>query len=187
MAATSKSVRSSGPEERTTSTRPDEAPIERVRRARTLRRLGVTLLVALLLVGISGFAGVREGEVSASGGGYDLTVRYPRVTRPGLAVPLSILVRHDGGFDGPITVAITDELFTIFDENGVSPAPDAETSDGGRIIWEFEPPDEGSVFEVLIDTRTGPNVQRGMQATTALLDEDGKVAVSVDHRTTVFP
>ena len=163
----------------------DRVDLARMRRARRVRQLGVAILTAVLALGVLGWLGVREGSTSAVGGGYELEVDYPRLTRPGLAVPLSITVRKAGGFDGPVTITITQEYMGLFDLNGLFPDPDAATADGDLLEWEFDPPD-GDQLKVLIDTRTGPNTQRGKRGEVAVL-EDGEPVVSVRFRTSVLP
>ena len=147
----------------------------------------MVVLSLFLLAGVLGMLGVREATVRASGGGYELEVRYPRVTRPGLAVPWSVTIRHPGGFDGPVTVSTTSAYFDLFDENAFEPEPESSTTDGERVTWEFEPPDQGDTMEISLDTRTGPNVQwSGQGATTAILEE-GQPVAQVEYRTVVLP
>jgi len=139
-----------------------------------------------LLLGATGVFGVRTGRVAAAAGGYRLSVVYPRVTRPGHAVPLVVEVRKVGGFgDEPIVVAMRAGYFALFDENGILPGPSAETADRHRVIWEFDPP-PGDVLRVRFDTRTGPNRQLGERGNAAVLVDDQPV-VSVSFRTWVMP
>ncbi len=168
------------------STMPAEVPYGRQRRARAVRRTFLSALAVFVLLGATGVFGVRTGTAASSGGGYELEVRYPKMSRPGLAVPWSVVVRHPGGFDGPIVLASTAQYFDLFDENSLDPDPDMSTSDGERIIWEFAPPEAGDTFEVSLDTRTGPNVQWGSVGETAVL-VDGEPVVSVRYRTRVMP
>ncbi|HEU0130243.1 MAG TPA: hypothetical protein VFQ85_04535 [Mycobacteriales bacterium] len=144
------------------------------------------LFGTILLLGATGFLGVRAGTKTASGGGYDLVVSYPRVTRPGHAVPLAISVRKAGGFgDEPVTIRMTTGYFALFDENGVQPAPSAETATGEDLVWEFDPP-PGDVLRVYFDTRSGPNRQRGTSGTVSVLEDDRPV-VSLRVTTRVMP
>ena len=156
------------------------------RRARLARRVMLALFASVLLLGAVGALGVRTGHVSASGGGYELHVEYPRVTRPGHAVPLAVEVRKAGGFgDSPVVIAMRAGYFSLFDENGVLPGPSAETADGENVIWEFDPP-PGEVLRVRFDTRTGPNRQSGERGTAAVFVDDLPV-VQVSFRTWVMP
>lgn len=151
-----------------------------------MRRLFVAALSLFLLAGLLGWLGVRTGTVQAEGGGYELEVRYPKVARPGLSVPWEVTIRHPGGFDGPVTVATNSSYFDLFDENSFDPDPESTTSDGERIIWEFEPPDEGDTMDVSLDTRVGPNIQLGTSGRTEILDE-GQPVVTVEYKTWIMP
>ncbi|MGI8686858.1 MAG: hypothetical protein ACR2MO_17505 [Acidimicrobiales bacterium] len=155
-------------------------------RARFIRRLFVVALSVFLLAGLLGFLGVRTGTTSAEGGGYQLEIRYAKVARPGLSVPWAVTIRHPGGFDGPVTLATNATYFDLLDENSFDPEPMSTTSDGERLIWEFEPPDGGDTMEVSLDTRIGPNIQLGTSGTTEIL-EDGKTVVTATYKTWIMP
>src|SRR5688500_12242998 len=99
-----------------TSTLPEEFHPSRARRARVLRRVFVVLLVAFLLAAAFGAYGPRTRDRTATGGGYELTVHYAVVSRPGLATPWSLEIRHAGGFDGPVAISTTARYFDLFDE-----------------------------------------------------------------------
>ena len=169
-----------------TDTTPEWGGVAQARRGRSLRRVLLVVFSTVLVLGATGVLGVRRGTAAASGGGYDLSVTYPRVTRAGHAVPLSVEVRKPGGFgDEPVTISISSGYFALFDENGVQPSPSKETATGVDLIWEFDPP-PGDTLRVYFDTRTGPNRQRGARGVFAVLDGDAPV-VSVRIRTLVMP
>lgn len=169
-----------------TSTIPPERPIERIRRARALRRAFLVLLFAFVAAGLFGVFGVRTATVRAEGGGYELEVRYAKVARPGLSVPWAVTIRRPGGFDGPVTLTTTAAYFDLLDENAFDPDPTSSTADGDDMIWEFEPPEAGDTLEISLDTRVGPNVQWGKSATTAVL-EDGQPVVAIEYSTWIVP
>lgn len=167
-------------------TTPDRAAsLADSRRHRTARRLGLALLVAVLLLGAANLLGVRPASVTASGGGFELTVTYAAVSRPGLSTPWAVRVRRPGGFDGPVTIATTGEYFHLFDENGLDPDPDAATATPDLLVWEFDPPD-GEVLTVDFDARLEPASHLGRSAETSIL-VDGAPVVSVAYRTVVMP
>ncbi|HVE62230.1 MAG TPA: hypothetical protein VNB94_00310 [Mycobacteriales bacterium] len=169
-----------------TDTTPTWQGVAPVRRARHIRRVMLVFFAVFLLLGATGFLGVRTGRVSASGGGYDLDVEYPRITRAGHAVPLAVEVRKSGGFgDEPIVIAMRAGYFSLFDENGVLPGPSKETADRQNVIWEFDPP-PGDVLRIRFDTRTGPNRQTSEDGTAAVLVDD-MTAVLVSFTTWVMP
>lgn len=170
------------------NTAPDEVGIATLARARWGRRIFVVALAGFLALGALGVYGVRTTDVSARGGGYELSVHYARVSRGGLATPWSVEVRHPGGFPrDTVTLATTASYFDIFDENGLDPDPAEAVSDGERILWSFTTPSDGDTLTVSFDARTEPAVQLATaKATTSILVDDAPV-VSVDYRTFVMP
>lgn len=172
------------------STAPEPTDHARLRRSRNLRWLFFLVLTAFLVAGVLGLYGVRHGEATASGGGYELTVRHPTVTRPGLASVWSVEISTTDGapFDGPITIATTDAYFDLFDENGLDPDPTSAKSDGENLVWEFEPADGASTIAIGFDARIEPGVQLATKrATTSVLDEQGVPVVTVSYTTRVLP
>jgi hypothetical protein len=129
--------------------------------------------------------GVDTGTVRAAGGGYTLDVAYPSVSRPALASPFEIVVTRPGGFDGPVTLAVTGAYLKMWDENGLVPAPAAETTDGEWVQWEFDPPDVDELT-VFYDARIEPAVQSGETGKVAVID-NGRPVVEVEFRTEVRP
>ncbi|HVF20718.1 MAG TPA: hypothetical protein VNA14_10795 [Mycobacteriales bacterium] len=169
-----------------TDTTPDWVGLDAARRGRLARRILLSVFAVFLLLGATGFLGVRTGRVSASAEGYELRVEYPRVTRAGHAVPFAVEVRKAGGFgDEPVVIAMRAGYFSLFDENGMLPGPSAETADGENVIWEFDPP-PGDVLRVRFDTRTGPNRQSSENGTAAVLVDDRPV-VRVAFTSWVMP
>ena len=164
---------------------PHARPLERQRAARTGRRVFIVLLFVFLGLGLAGVLGVRTGVVTASGEGYELEVEFATVTRPGLATPWSTTIRHPGGFDGPIKIAVSSEYFDMFDENGLDPDPDGATADGEFVYWEFQPPD-GDEFEVSFDARIEPARQWGTDGISRLMDGE-RVIAEAQYRTWVLP
>lgn len=150
------------------------------------RRIVLALLFAILLAGIAGAFGVRTREATAIANGYELTVTYAAVTRPGLATPWSVDVRRPGGFlEGPITIAASGEYLDMFDENGLDPQPSASTADPEFVVWEFDPP-MGDTLSVSFDARLEPAKQWGRSGTVKVLDGETEL-VEVSFRTWVMP
>lgn len=171
--------------ERSSSTIPEEPSRGRVARARMGRRLGIGVLGLFLALGAINVFGVRSDRVSASGGGYELTVTYAAMSRPGLATPWNVEVRRRGGFEGPITIATTLDYLNMFDENGLDPDPSSSTATDELVIWEFEPPD-GDTLGITFDARLEPAVQSGRSGETSVL-VDGEAVVRVGYTTRVMP
>jgi hypothetical protein len=169
-------------------TAPEPTDPARLVRGRFGRRLFFCALALFLLLGALNVYGVRVTQKAATGSGYEMTVTYTTVTRPGLATPWSVEIRHPGGFDsGLITVAATSSYFDAFDENGLDPDPARSTSDGERTIWQFEPP-VGDTLTISFDARIEPGVQltrlKGEVAVVGLAGDD---AVAADFTTYVMP
>ena len=166
-------------------TAPEESDLGRSHRARAARRLFMSLLAVFLLAGFTGALGVRTSETTATGGGYELTVTYGQVSRPGLATPWALEVHRDGGFDGPIVVSTSSAYLDLFDENGFDPQPSTTTATPDEVIWEFEPP-PGDTLGVSLDARIEPGAQWGRPGETSVL-EDGEPVVTVRYKTWVLP
>jgi hypothetical protein len=166
-------------------TAPEEPNLLPSRRARTIRRLFMTVLAGFLVLGLTGYLGVRTRSTTAEGGGYKLTVTYGQVSRPGLATPWSVEIQRPGGFDGPVTVSSTNSYLDMFDENGFDPQPSKSTGTPDVVIWEFEPPD-GDTLGISLDARIEPGAQWGRTGETSVL-VDGKPVVTAKYRTWVMP
>ena len=169
-----------------TSTLPEVRPDSDVRRARTGRRIGITLLALFVLAGAVGLLGTREAEKTATGGGFELTVTYPQISRPGHAVRPEFVVKRPGGFDGPVKMRFSSDWFDLFDENAFVPSPDSETTTGAYTLYEFAPP-PGDTFVITVDTRIEPARQRGGSGEASVLDESGAPVVTVRYRTRILP
>lgn len=163
----------------------DAAGPSEQRRHRIERRVGLALVFAVLVLGAANLLGVRPATASESGGGFDLSVTYASVSRPGLATPWSVRIERTGGFDGPIVLATTSRYFEMFDENGLDPDPQRATATGEMVVWEFAPP-QGEVLTVTFDARIEPAFDVGRAARTSIL-VDGDPVVSVFYRTVVMP
>lgn len=160
------------------------------------RRVGYAITTALLTAVIVVAAvdalpsvallGVDSQTVRGSASGLDLAVTYGEVSRPALATPFDIEVHKEGGFDGPVKVAVDQEYLRMWDENGLVPAPSAETVMGPWVVWEFDPP-TGDTLLVSYDARIEPAAQEGRAGAVAVLDADDAVLVQVEFTTRVWP
>jgi hypothetical protein len=147
---------------------------------------GVMLLAAIDALPSAAIFGVDSTTVRAEADGVALSVTHGVVTRPALATPFDIEVHQAGGFDGPVRVAVDQEYLRMWDENGLVPAPSAETVMGPWVVWEFDPP-IGDTLLVSYDARIEPAAQEGRSGSVAILDEGDGVVVQVDFTTRVLP
>ena len=168
-----------------TTTRPDGVPLGAQKRHRTLRRVGLVAIGALVLAGSANLVGLRLESASARADGTSLAVTYARVTRPGLATPWRVEVQRAGGFEGPITISTTTEYFESFDFNQWYPEPTGSAVRADELLLTFEPP-EGEVFTVRFDGRATPTFNLGSGAVTTLATP-GLPALRVEYRTVVVP
>jgi hypothetical protein len=157
----------------------------RVRRARSGRRAFIALLALFLGLGAVGVFGARTSTVTAAAEGYDLSVTYPSVTRPGLAIRYEITVRHVGGFPDPIELSTTSDYLDMFDDNALDPEPAETTTTEAETVWTFDA-FLGDVLSVSLDARTEPARESGTTATTTL-SIDGRPVATVRYRTWVMP
>ncbi len=161
------------------------ASLQQARRGRLARGVMVLALLVFVALGATGVFGVKTSTVSASGGGYTLTVAYPHVVRPGLAIGWEARVTRAGGFDGPIDLATTLGYFSLFDFNNLQSLPESVSNRGELVVWQFQAP-AGDTLIVSLDARLAPAVQKGGSATTSVLVQ-GVPVVSVHYKTRVMP
>ena len=149
------------------------------------RRLAIGFLTLVVVAGASGWLGVRSWTARAEGSGYQLTLTYPRVARSGLDVAWELRLEHPGGFDGPITIAVSADYFDIFEFQGMHPEPSDETGDADFIYLTFQPPD-GDVFTTSLDTYVQPSSQIGRDAVAKAII-DGSTVAQVSYSTWLVP
>lgn len=167
------------------STIPEPASVSRLRRSRSLRRLGISAFALVVILGISNRLGPLEERVSASARDYELVVSYPIITRAGLPVSWLVEVERAGGWIDPVVVSVTHSYFEIFDFHGMTPEPSSTRVEDDLLILEFDPP-EGERLTVRFDGRVEPGIQASREATTAIHAYAGEIA-EVRYRTWVAP
>jgi hypothetical protein len=167
------------------STLPEETDLRRARRARMARRLLLVGIAGFVLASFTGVWGARTSKVTTSGGPYRLTVEYPSITRPGLAVAWSLELTRQGGFSGPVVIAVDGDYFEMFDENATEPEPAQVDNSPSRTLWTFDPPQTATLL-VSLDARVEPGVQSSRSGYVEVL-ERGRPVVRVSFNTTVRP
>jgi hypothetical protein len=139
----------------------------------------------VVVLGAVGLLGLHTSTVSSSGGGYRLTVDYPRIARAGLDTLWQVTVVHSGGFDHDVTLAVSADYFAIYESQRFFPEPTDETRDASTLYLTFAKP-PGDTLTVGYDAYIQPSSQRGASATVAVL-EAGEPAASVRITTTLLP
>lgn len=164
----------------------------RIRRRDLSYRLTTLVLFALVASAVVDWSsevdiwGVSTDRIAASGGGYELEVRYPTVTRPALATPFDILIHRDGGFSGPVDVAIASDLLEIWDFQALYPDASGQVATPDVVTFTFDPPD-GEDLRIFLDARIQPAQQSGVSGFVAVLDGSGERVATVDFDITVRP
>jgi hypothetical protein len=167
-------------------TRPNDVTLDQLIRARRYRRIGLVALGIVVLAGLLNLLGVRRDVVSSEADGYRLVVEYASVTRPGLASPWEVEVTHDGGFDGPVTLATNADYFDRFDFNQLYPEPASTASRGDVVLLTFEEIEDDRLV-VRFDGRATPTFTFGLAEASTGLEIDGREIVRVDYTTVVMP
>jgi hypothetical protein len=157
------------------------------RRGRIGRRVALSVMAVVVLVGATGWLGVRAETKTSSSLGYTMTVTYPRVARAGLDIPWNVRVTHAGGFKGDIIVAISANYFDIFEYQGFHPQPSDETADAHFVYLTFSPPPKpAETFTMSWDTYVQPSSQVGRDVTTKVI-VDGLTVASAHYSTLLAP
>jgi hypothetical protein len=167
-------------------TLPDPREAGHARRARSLRRVGLALLWALVLAGALGALGPATGRVSASGPGVSVAVDYPRIARAGVAAAYRVEITRPGGFDTPVEIAVSRSLFERFDYQNFYPTPAEETSEGADVRYRFDPP-PGEVFWFVADVRLSPEQNGSFDRYTTRVLLGDSPAATVSFRMLVVP
>jgi hypothetical protein len=122
---------------------------------------------------------------SDRGGGYELSVSYPIIGRPGLATSWQVDLTRAGGFEEEVVLAVDQRYFRLLDHNTISPAPESETGAGDVVQWTFEPP-EGDRLHIEVDARFSPTWSLTEEGSVEVWDGSDVVA-AVRFRTWVIP
>jgi hypothetical protein len=147
--------------------------------------MGLAVVALIVLSGAVGLFGVRTRTVTASGGGYTMSLEYPATDRSAQPAHLVLSVQRAGGFSGPVQIGITQSYLDLLDLNAIEPEPSASKNVGGFVVWTFGPP-EGDVMRVLLDANIQLDAHFGARAQVAVFDH-GYPAVHVNYRTWVAP
>src|SRR5690349_4048811 len=112
-------------------------------------------MALVVVAGAAGLLGTRTATKRSSAGDKVLMVTYPSISRSGQPAQMHVRVTSESGFDGPVRIALCDDLFDDLDFQNWYPNPSKETGDATRLEYEFDPPD-GHTFEVSLDARSAP-------------------------------
>jgi hypothetical protein len=130
--------------------------------------------------------GIDSATARASSGSTSLAVRYAHATRGQLTSPFEVTVHHDGGFDGPITLAISRGYLDLFITNAVSPSAASETSTSDSVLMTFDAPPTGETMSVRWDVVAKPSsFFTSRDGFVRVVDSSGAAIVSASFTTRV--
>lgn len=146
------------------------------------------LAVLAVLVGAAGVGvlGTRTTTTSATGDGWSLRLEYAAVARPGLDVPFTATVGHEGGFGDHVTLALTGDYLDLYETQGFHPEPSSTTRDGDTLLLTFDPPPAGEVMVVSYDAYIQPTAWHGRSAVLSVVS-DGRRTATVHLDTHLLP
>jgi len=165
-------------------TAPSDDGLAASRRSRRWRRGIITVLCLFVLAALTQQLGMRTDTVQGTSGDLAVSIRYADRARGALASAFSIDIERRDGFVDQIEVRTTQSYLEIFDDNGIEPEPESTTTDGGYVIWTFDPP-PGDTLHIILDVRMEPGVF-GRERGTTTVSADGD-AVTLDYTTWVAP
>lgn len=163
-----------------------QGPGHRSARAAWVRGTVTLLMVAVLVGAGSGLLGVHSQYVSATGGGFTLSVTYAGVARPGLDVPLRIDVHPDQPFGDEIVIAINRDYLNLFETQGFHPDPSASTSLGDDVLLTFDTPPGGGDLVIDYDAYIQPASQAGASGRVSVMRGERRL-VTTEFDTFLFP
>ena len=184
----SRSTRSSGAESAISakSTLPSDPSARWQWFERGLRALAVFVAFGVVGYALFGCAGLTTATSSNTSGALRATITYASTTRPGLPTPFIVAIETVDGTPLPvmIDVEIPRNYLSMFDENGLDPAPDSVSSDGTTEVWTFRLDGQPELV-IDFDARLQPNMHYGRDGWVEI--SGGADMVRVDFHTRVLP
>ncbi|KAA1425197.1 hypothetical protein FE697_004810 [Mumia zhuanghuii] len=154
--------------------------------ARWTTRLILGALFLFVVAGAIGLLGVRNLTATDEGGGFTLSVDYPRLARAGLDTPLTITVSNPDGVGEEVVVGISQDYMSIFEHQGIFPDPSDTSTDGTYMYLTIAAEPGATEVRIDFDVYIQPSSQEGEQATVFVADGSERVA-ETEIRTTLLP
>jgi hypothetical protein len=130
--------------------------------------------------------GPRTGDTSSSGGGYAMVLEYPQIARAGEPAPLIVSITSES-FGDAVTLRFCGDYFEHLDFQAWYPSPSAEASDADSVVYEFDPPPEGTTLRIALDARVAPGQLGGRDACEVSVLDQGEPAVTATWTTWRMP
>lgn len=169
-----------------TRTLPRDPSVGWDRFERWLRIIAVIAVFGVVGYAAFGCAGPTTATTSASQGELAVEVRYASVSRPGMPSPFVVDVHTVDGSSLPakVDVEVPRPYLSMFDENGLDPAPDSIAADDSTEVWTFAT-DGRSVLVIDFDARLQPNIHTGRTGWVEVTA--GSDTARVEFHTRVLP
>jgi hypothetical protein len=149
------------------------------------RRLGLSVLAVLCLLGLANVFGQRASFTRADGSAASLTVNSPEHLRGGLVFTSEItVIAHRKVTDAQ--VQLSRDWFSGMTFNGVAPQPGNMSSDGDTVTLDFGPLDAGQSMPFWISWQTNPTTY-GMRTEQVNVNDGSTELVSMQRPLLVFP
>jgi hypothetical protein len=106
----------------------------------------------------AGLFGEHDRTVAARDNGYELVVRHPQVSRPGLSSSIEFVIRRVDGGTLPDTLALETDTgyLRLYDDHAVEPTPEQVRADDEDLVWTLVPEGDATELRVLLDGRIDP-------------------------------
>jgi hypothetical protein len=151
-----------------------------------LRRAGMCVLLAVIVVALFNVVGQRAGNATVRSSVADLSVRAPSRVRPGLLYQTKVIITaHERLSHASLRLGSgwIDGLTLNTEEPGAS----TETSGpNGSLVLSLGQLAAGQTFVQYLDYQVNPTSISSRSQTVAVIS-DGAVVVSLNHELTVIP
>lgn len=143
-----------------TTVEPLEVPRAAARRGSILRAVFTVFVCAVVLLACLDLLGYRSRTLHNENGAVTTSVTYGQFTRRGITTNLRVEVDSETGFDGDVTVSLNEDYLQRLSIRHMSPEPDSETSEAGKVKWTFSQP-QADQFSMDVDAEVDPSSSPG--------------------------
>ena len=159
--------------------------LDRDHHSTVYRRLGLSLLAVMCLLGVLNLFGQRSTLTRVDASAASLTVDSPERLRGGLVFTSEItVIAHEKL--GDAQVQLSSGWFRGMTFNGVVPQPSSMSSSGDTVTLDYGPLDAGQSMPFWISWQTNPTTLGARSETVSVSDGPSQL-VSMQRSLLVFP
>jgi len=159
--------------------------LDREHHSAIYRRLGLSLLALICLLGVLNLFGQRSTLTRVDGSAASLTVNSPERLRGGLVFTSEITVIAHQKL-GDAQVQLSSDWFRGMTFNGVAPQPNNMSSNGDSVTLDYGPIDTGQSMPFWISWQTNPTTL-GARSEKVSVSDGSSQLVSMQRSLLVFP